>query len=147
MNIIPIKGNEGIVSIHISGYSNPRATDSDDANWLSAEIEIAVGCFTGKYPASPTTQDFSRFQESLELVLETLSGKALFSTMEGWLQLQIDMTRRGTATVSGEAVALQAPRIALEFSFESDQSYLQETLRAVRLAVQNFPVAAQKRLI
>jgi hypothetical protein len=143
MNAISIKGNGGTVSIHIAGYSSADATDSHDANWLSAEIEIAAGCFTGRYPANLTTQDFVRFQESLGNMLETLNGKALFSTMEGWLRLEIDMTRRGSAMVSGEAIAEQAPKVALRFSFESDQSYLQETLTAVRSAVQNFPVRAQ----
>lgn len=138
---IPIRGGGDTVVIHLRSPS-VEAADADDANWLLAEIQIAVSAFTGKYPANLRREDFVRFHQSLAAMLEIVSGKAVFATMEGQLRLEIEMTRRGTATVSGEAVAQDAPRVALEFSFESDQSYLQETLAAVRSAVQGFPVKA-----
>jgi hypothetical protein len=139
--VIPVRGGGDSVVIRVRRPSAEPA-DADDANWLSAEIEIAVSAFTGKYPANLRREDFVRFKELLAAMPETVSGKAVFATMEGQLRLEIEMTRRGTATVSGEAVAQDAPRVALGFSFESDQSYLQETLAAVRSAVQSFPVKA-----
>jgi hypothetical protein len=141
MNLISLKGeNGGEVSISLIDYSNAAATESDDANWLFAEISISAGCFTGSYPANLTTYDFHRFQDSLKQLLAKMCGKVVFSTMEGWLRLEIEMTQRGSATISGEAIAEQAPQISLRFSFESDQSYLQKTLFDVRSAVRNFPI-------
>jgi len=142
MNIMYIKGSGGSISVHIVGYENPRASDTDDANWLISDIEIIAGPFSGKYRASLATHDFSRFQTGLAGILRTFNGKAVFSTYEESLHLEVEITSRGTVTVSGEVRTHGMPKAKLSFAFETDQTLLSETLQSVSSVVQDFPVRA-----
>ena len=73
-------------------------------------------------------------------MLRILHGKITFQTDEEGLSFEIEMSARGTAKVVGFAKADGESKATLQFSFETDQSYLAETKRALTEMVKHFPV-------
>jgi hypothetical protein len=138
--VVPIKGDDGSISIEVVGYENATAGNDSDANWLTCRIEISAGPFRGQFDASLTTQDFADFRRQLDEVLQILKGKAVFQTHEDWLCLEIVMGTRGTAKVGGVAKISGGSKTSLSFTFETDQSYLAQTKNALDLMVRDFPV-------
>lgn len=141
---VPIKGNGGSISIDVLGYENAAASNDSDANWLRSKIKVAAGPFSGETDAALTTQDFVYFERELAEVLRTLKGKATFQTDEDALRFEVEMSSRGTATVSGAAKAGGGLQASLRFSFETDQSYLAQTKRALAEVTENFPIQQRR---
>lgn len=137
---VPIEGSGGSISIEVLGYENPTASNDSDANWLRSRIRIAAGPFSGETDAALTTQDFVYFERELAEALRTLKGKATFQTDEDSLRFDVEMSSRGAATVSGAVKAGGGSQASLRFSFETDQSYLAQTKRALGEIVEHFPV-------
>lgn len=137
---VPVGGNGGSISIEVFGYENAGASDTSDANWLRSRVSVVAGPFSGRFDAALTTQDFARFARELANMLRTLQGTAAFQTDEEWLSFEVVMGPRGTCTVSGAAKTTAGSRASLRFAFESDQSWVAQTLRAVAEVVDSFPV-------
>lgn len=137
---VPIAGSGGSVTIEVIGYESPDAGNDSDANWLRSTVRVSVGPFAGDIEGSLTTQDFAYFERELSEMLRTLQGKATFQTDEDWLRVEVGMGSRGTATVSGVVKAESGSQASLRFSFETDQSYLGETKRALSEVANEFPV-------
>lgn len=135
-----IAGSGGSVTIEVIGYENPAAGNDSDANWLRSTVRVSVGPFAGDIEGSLTTQDFAYFERELTEVLRTLQGKATFQTDEDWLRFEVGMGSRGTAMVSGVVKAGSRSQASLRFSFETDQSYLGVTKRALSDVANYFPV-------
>ena len=135
-----IKGIGGSIEIKLFGYENANSDNSSDANWLKSKIKISSGPFQGEFDATLTTSDFSCFEQELIQVLSNLNGKARFQTDEDWLSFDVEIGFLGTAVVQGTAKANDGSRTNLVFSFETDQSYLQQTMRALSDITQTFPV-------
>ena len=137
---MPIEGTGGSILIEVLGYENAATSNESDANWLRCRIKIATGPFSGEIDAALTTQDFAYFERELTEVLRTLKGKATFQTDEDGLRFEVEMGSRGVAMVSGAAKAKGGSRASLSFSFETDQSFLAQTKRALAEVVEHFPV-------
>ncbi|MBM5811370.1 MAG: hypothetical protein FJ191_05310 [Gammaproteobacteria bacterium] len=137
---VPIAGTGGSITIKVIGYENPAAGNDSDANWLRSTVRVSVGPFAGDIDGSLTTQDFAYFERELSEVLRTLQGQATFQTDEDWLRFEVGMGSRGTATVSGVVKAGGGSHASLRFSFETDQSFLGETNRALGAVAKDFPV-------
>lgn len=140
VTMIAISGEQSRILLSIVGYENPTSIDTDDANWVTSEVEIAVGPFTGKYRAAMTTYDFDNFCLEVEALLNFSKPKAEFTTHEGWLNLHIEMTKQGGVIVSGSAAVHGLAEATLAFTFPSDQSQLQQTLISLRWAIKQFPI-------
>lgn len=139
MITVPIEGNGGSILIEVFGYENVAASNESDANWLRARIKIFAGPFSGVIDAALTTQDFFYFDRELAEVLRTFKGKAVFQTDEDWLCFEVEMGSLGTANVRGTAKAIGS-RSSLMFSFNTDQSYLTNTKRAVAEVTEKFSI-------
>ena len=135
-----IKGTNGSISIELLGYENAAAQNASDANWLKTRIKVISGPFCGEIAATMTTHDFSYFEKELIELLLNLKGKAKFQTNEEWLSFEIEIGALGTAIVRGTAKANDGSRSSLAFSFETDQSYLEQTRQLLSSITQNFPV-------
>jgi hypothetical protein len=48
--------------------------------------------------------------------------------------------KRGTATINGTAHPHRSPEASLVFRFDTDQSYLAETLRQLETVLRRFPI-------
>lgn len=140
MNETTIRGGGNEVKITVLGYERESAIEVSDANWLKARIAIRVGPFNADYEAALTTHDFVEFTENLAKVTANLEGQAAFRTDEDWLSLDVELNKRGAATVQGIAKVHGSPSASLSVRFDTDQSYLSQTLAECRQIVRNFPV-------
>jgi len=89
------------------------------------------------------TDDFVQFLAELDDALRLLKGTAVFATLEEGLKLEIIFKTAGHVDVFG-SVRSQASfvptRTTLSFSFESDQSFLSQTVDGLKAVVRQFPV-------
>jgi hypothetical protein len=140
MNTIQIKGHDGAVSIEVSCYEQENAVDQSDANWLSCTIEVSAGPFSGRYPVNLTTHDLVAFSSDLDALLADRKPKAVFSTDEGWLSLEITVNSRGSAQVVGEAACDRGTKAKLSFSFETERTCLSQANQSAADIVVIFPI-------
>ena len=135
---IKFAGGQGGFTIEIHGYERPGAGDQDDANWLKCELSIKAGPFSGKFKCAFTTYDIIALAERLRSALAA-SGTVIFQSTEGDIDLDIALDKRGGAVIKGRANARGLPETSLQFRFDSDQSYLAQTLGQVDAVLRRFP--------
>lgn len=136
-----IKGDNGFgVTLVVQGYMAPSRTNSPDDNWLNATVGVQGGAFTGSFDTLLVTHDFVDFAKNLARVLEAGSGQASFTTIEGGILIEISLTDRGTGKVRATATKNSGPRATLEIHFETDRTYLIETLSECRKILVAYPV-------
>ena len=93
----------------------------DDANWITAHIEIAAGGFQGSYGASLCREDFLDFREALSKLHSFASNQGEFTTVEDQLNIEIHGDRRGN--FEADCVARDATyENRLEFKLRFDQN-------------------------
>lgn len=96
-----LKGDRGELTLEILDYENPRAQNTEDSNWLRANLTIQANPFFGSIEFGLTTDELALLSSQLSTVVSSLSGKVRFATMEGNWTLNVDFERSGTAIVSG----------------------------------------------
>jgi hypothetical protein len=78
-----IIGNKSsFVAIRVFGREHTNATNYDDANWLTAEVEVQMDAFSGLAKGSLVVNEFITFREELAKLYNALNGTAVFSTLE-----------------------------------------------------------------
>lgn len=115
----------------------------EDANWITAHIEIAVGGFEGRYSASLERTDFSRFRGALKKLYSFESSQGGFSTMEGLLHIDICGDRRGNF----EAICVardDGEGNRLEFKLQFDQTFIPRMLTELDAIIEAYPVLGKK---
>ncbi len=137
---IVIAGHKASVVIKISGYENAAALNPSDANWLRCGVELRIERFSGTLDASFITYDFVQFFSEIRTALSTMSGIASFLTDEETLRLNLKFEKSGRVYISGVAQVLGVPKVALAFSFDSDQSFLTETYHQLEKIIHQFPI-------
>lgn len=135
-----IKGSGGSILIEVLGYERPTESGGSDANWVNCRVDLSVIPFRGQYNASFTTQDFVDFHKELDAIVCGTISKAAFIGDEQSLSFEIEIGARGAAVVTGEACLLGQPKVAVKFSFETDQSYLQGSLKELAEVIKQYPV-------
>lgn len=139
---IRVAGHRAIIAIEVLSYERPEVMDPDDANWLKCGVSVKAGPFTGAFPCTLTTRDLATLTERLKTALGVPSGKVAFRTTESDISLEILFDNRGTAVVLGSVEPQVSPEASLHFRFETDQSYLTQTLRQLESVLRRFPVKA-----
>lgn len=138
---VELAGHGGRVRIEVLGHETDAAENVHDANWLRCRVEVRVRGFEGHVDASFTTQDFAEFSQSLGAMVADLTGEATFETLEEALRLEVEINARtGSVSVTGVLQDVGAETTSLEFSFESDQSFLGSTVAALNEVTRRFPV-------
>jgi len=140
---VVIRGHGGEVQIEVVNYERPKSTEGSDANWLVCRCGVTVREFTCDVSLSLMTDDFVRFLGNLNEALRSLKGTAVFATLESGLKLEIKFKTAGHTDVFGTVqsqLSVVPSRTKLDFSFESDQSFLPATVEGLRAVIQQFPV-------
>jgi len=137
---INIRGHNARVTITIIGYERPDAADESDANWLSAEITCDAGDFTGSVATSLTTHEITALRDDLRRAMDALTGTVTFSPDEEALVLNLKFHVTGEASISGALQRRGEVSVALRFAFDSDQTFLTETLRELDAACNRSPI-------
>lgn len=140
-----LKGEGAELAIHVASYERPDADNQSDANWLHCKVTGAFGRFSGSGEYSIITSELAEFEDSLRAGIEGRSPKVSFSTTEEGFGWDIEFNSRGQATVSGFLKSPGNPKAKLSFSFQSDQSYLQQTLSDLIGVNQQFPIRTVAR--
>lgn len=135
-----IKGDNGFgVTLEVQGYMNPSKTHSGDDNWLNAKVCVQGGPFAGSFDTLLVTHDSEAFAKGLARVLEAGSGQVSFTTVEGGILVEISLTDRGTGKVRAVATTDLNSKATLETQFQTDRTYLGETLSECRKIAKAFP--------
>lgn len=139
---IRIGGHGACVTMEVFGYENPFAENISDSNWVSCQVKLKIREreFSVDFPASFTTHDFAQFYGELSIVVERLEGTASFVTDEQALCISVVVHGTGRGEVKGVAQVCDTPQASLNFSFESDQSFLNQTLHDLQAVIEKFPV-------
>lgn len=137
-----IEGNGARLVIEVLSYERESAIDESDANWLRCKAQGIFDGFSCKCEYSILTNDFREFEASLRGMIEGRSANAYFSTTEEGLGLELERDSAGHCKVSGFLRSFGMPKSKLEFVFESDQSYLRQTLAELVRVNERFPVRA-----
>jgi hypothetical protein len=140
---VEIRGHGGRVRIEVYNYERPNAEDQDDVNWLSARCTVVVGEFSCVLRLSLVTYDFFQFLSQLERAIQRVEGTALFATPEDGIDLQITIKNTGRVELSGHARSQTShipEQSTLSFSFETDLSFLGQTVRELKGVVAQFPI-------
>lgn len=139
-------GHEGLdhITIRILGRMHPDAEDYWDGNWLVTPLSISVGGFTAEIGAGLRSEELRSFREGLQRLQASLAGQAKLVSMEGWLDLRVDVAASGRLVVAGQSRdRLGSSANELSFSItELDQSYLPVIIEDLQEAERRFPVLA-----
>ncbi len=114
--------------------------DPNDYWWISGEVSISAGAFSGSFPASFRSPDFPPFREQLETLFKTLEGIATFTTLEGQLELEFRGDGLGHIVVTGTARDNAGTGNLLNFETGFDQTYLPAIVAALKRVEAEFPV-------
>jgi hypothetical protein len=139
-----VEGDGGSVAIVVQGYERRDAEDASDANWLTAHVRLKIGPFTAEYGTSITTQALVSLLNGLGRVVEDLSGTTALTTDEDDIAFEVVAAVGGAMRVSGTARRRGLPRVALQFEFQSDQSYLRRTVQQLEDLTAMFPVVTAR---
>ena len=130
------------VEVTVSGYERQPSGDYHDDNWLTVEVSLAVGGFSGRFQASFLTAELMEFRDQLAALYKGLNGEAKLVTMETQLQLTLTGNGRGGISLKGEAWDRPGIGNRLVFGLDLDQTHLATTLGELDAVIKRFPVRA-----
>ena len=113
----------------------PEYQDDCGYEWLSAAARIKAGSFSGKVEMSILYSDLVHFYEQLEPLYRNLKGRAEFRTLEGQIELDVEVDRTGHIETRGILMDAAGIGNALNFIFRFDQTNLAETVRQLKSCI------------
>ncbi len=125
------------VGDHLVVEINGRPDERDD--WVSATVSIHAGAFSASIDATLVTCDFPRFRRQLESLYKTLSGSAIFATIERQLEIECVGNERGGVGVTGTVQDRVVDGNELRFKFDIDQTYLPRVISDLHAIETEFP--------
>jgi hypothetical protein len=125
------------LSLTLHGRQFPDATDYWRANWLTCDVEVAVGAFRGSFGSVIRNEDLGRFLRGLKLLDEQSSGRATLEALDGWLCL--DVVRDGRPRLHVDC-QLSDGCNALEFHLTMDPTDLSKIVGSLQEICETYPV-------
>jgi hypothetical protein len=132
------------VAICVLGRAHPGAADYWDGNWVRSMINLRVGGFTADVTADLRTEEFRRFADGLKFINDTLSGSAVLTSMEDWIDLTVRHKPNGGLEVSD--VVIDRPGVGNQLAFELhgfDQTHVAPWLSQLTEIERAFPVVGR----
>lgn len=128
--------------IKISGRTYPTTKDYYDGNWLSAEIHVSSGAFSGHVTKDVflRTDEFKSFLAEIEPLSEPLKGTANYTALEDWLVMKITGDGLGHLLAEGSVIDTHCEGNKLNFSIHFDQTSLPQTIDSLRKLLDKYPV-------
>ncbi|WP_270182274.1 WapI family immunity protein [Alkalihalobacillus sp. CinArs1] len=133
-------GDKSKIAIEVLGRKYPDSTDYWDGNWIDSYVLLKIPGYSAKFRANVRTNELLSFLEELKTMNETLKGKAVLENMEDFILLEGRMDALGNVMWSGETCYPMGTGAILNFTFESDQSYLTKLIEELIVVVDKFPV-------
>jgi hypothetical protein len=130
----------------VLGYEFPQIETGDDANWVTAEAELAAtggaSSYTARQRMTLQTTELARFRDELGALDAELSGTAEYSHLEDEIGVTIEL-KRGKGTLSGFIQDHVGPELRFE-SVEIDQSFVRQALSQFDSLVRAFPIRGDR---
>jgi hypothetical protein len=135
------------IRLSVFGYMYPDSEDSDDGNWLISELEITSGAFKGivGYDLLLRSGEFERFLKDIEPMYETLTGTAKYTTMEDWLEINVEGDGRGHIAATGFVIDRHINSNKLNFHINFDQTSLPQMIKGLKKLLEKYPPRDKKR--
>ena len=133
-----------MLAFHIGGkeaeFVRVSILQDNGDGWFSADVEVIVGGFRGRYKADFNSWAFSDFYTELKALYKNLAGSAKFTSYEAQLELILTCSATGHIKIQGEAMDFPGTGNKLIFNLEADQTYVPTILRDLQLALHRYPV-------
>ena len=128
--------------IKVFGRTHPNCDDYWDGNWLSVDIYISSGAFTGniKHDVCLRTNEFKSFLTQIEPMYESLKGTAEYTSLEDWIKITIRGDGLGHFTAEGFVIDKHCEGNKLNFSIHFDQTSLPQTISNLKELLEKYPV-------
>lgn len=111
------------VTIHV------LSDKADDYGWLTCEISLSAGAFSGLFDATLMVSDFASFCQDVRQLYDDLKSPAVFNTLEGQFALTLSGDGIGHVSVDGEVLDQAGDGNRLRFRFGIDETYLPPIIR------------------
>jgi hypothetical protein len=122
---------------HVIVEIDGRPDEHDD--WLAATVSVHAGAFSATIDATLVTCDFPRFRTQLEALYKTLTGSAVFETIERQLDISCVGNERGGIVVVGIVQDRVGNGNELKFRLDIDQTYLPRIIAELYGIESEFP--------
>lgn len=131
--------------IKVFGRTYPDCDDYWDGNWLSAEIYISSGAFTGSITNDIflRTTEFKSFLTQIEPLYELLKGTAEYASLEDWLEFRIRGDGLGHFIAEGFVIDNHCEGNKLNFSIHFDQTNLPQIISSLKELLKKHPVVGK----
>jgi hypothetical protein len=113
----------------------PADPKTNDFDWVTANVEIMVGGFTGRAQIYMCASDMIRFRDELDPLYKTLTGCAEFKTIENQFYVRIETDGLGHMRAAGFLIDKFDAGNKLTFEIDFDQTLLFHTLSEINDAL------------
>jgi hypothetical protein len=105
---------------------------------VHSNLEIKSGDIHVKSSLYMATGDVYRFTQELKKCNDILSGSAAFDTCEGNFQFSAKYDNTGHVAIEGEFETYGPFKNQVKFGFETDQSFISQTLEQLDMIVSKY---------
>jgi hypothetical protein len=117
--------------IEVTLIGPPADPKTDGFDWVTADVEILAGGFTGRARIYMCVSDMIRFKEELEPVYKTVTGVAEFKTIENQFYARIEADGLGHINATGFLIDTFSAGNKLTFNIHYDQTLLWHTISEI----------------
>ena len=128
------------LSIVIFGYSHPASEDYWDGNWIRANVSVQVTGFSGNMSGHIRLEELQDLVVKLQHIYDDLSGTATFSTMEEWIEFEIQIGKLAQVHIRGFLQDYWSQDNMLTFVIQSDQTHLLSPIKQLKATLSRFPI-------
>lgn len=144
MKKFSISGDNCSINISIHKYERLEGNIESDLNWISAIIESDFVHFKCLYNASLTTYDLEDLQREICDLINEKKNRFQFQADEDGLCFSVETNKIGNYVVKGYLKNIAMARVILNFEFESNYSYMNNTKKQLENVMSEFKI---KKLI
>jgi len=138
---INIKGLDGeLLKITVVDYSHPDAVDFWDGNWLACKLILRIKGFNADFIFDLRVDEVESFLVELEQFNLNLKGKANLENMEEVIKLNLSVNKTGMLKWEGRLLYPAGIGSTLEFTYESDQSFLPGLITELKNVLKRYPI-------
>jgi folate-dependent tRNA-U54 methylase TrmFO/GidA len=125
----------------VTGYEFPQLTTGDDANWVTADVDLALdrgSSYSARVSLTLRTEELTGFRDELRSLDADLTGVAKLTHLEEEIGLRLQL-KRGKGVLSGFVLDHVGPELRFDH-IEVDQTFVREALDQIDALVEAFPV-------
>lgn len=135
-----IQNEDSIIEIKVINRPYADADDIWDINWLSCNVKIRIPCFTANFCTYITCNELKSFYDGLRIFHAELKGTVCLCTLEGGINVEASVDKLGHIEWKAEVQYPEGYGAELNFTFNTDQSYVYQILRDLKQTIDEYPI-------